>query len=903
MNRWKHRQPLAVLLAVCLLVASVFPLAALAEDVTENGNAATDNSTIAAEMMEAIAANYGATTDPWVIADMVAYGQGESLQNKETYVETAKQDAATAQNVIALTALGEDAAALEQAEGEPRDMVTELADGKLPYITTAAYVLQAYDSGDYTVPEDKPSSREALIAYFLEEQLESGSWGFGTTPDVDTTAMVLAALAPYASSDEAVKASVDNAVGWLESIQADNGNFPGSYGENANSTATVIVALSALGINVDTDERFVSEAGNSALDGLLQYRTVDNGFGYQDNTQTNAMATEQGFRALIAWTGMVRANGPYAVFDFSGNSSGGGAETVTVSLRIEGISENKLYTKDLAVQSEGNLTVLDVIEAAVPQEQRDIQNGDYEAYINGLYGEQAGMFNEDYDGWQFMVNGEAPSVGVGECPVKEGDSILLYYGGMGIMQPMEPEISYPKQGTAKLKFQTEQTTYPEPDYQPVTQTVPIVGATVTVGSGEQAQSAVTDETGSVELAISNGTYPLQIEKYGETEVDGKRLPLVVRLAEDAQVVIQNTAGSGGGGGGGGSSSSRISVSFTLIGDSQHGDPDSHEEFETWIAKKTVQIAKDATVKTLFEKVLKEEKIEYELEGGNYITIINGLGEKDNGPNSGWMYQLNGEHVQKAIDACKLQSGDDVIVHYTDDFTKEEDNGGSSSGGGGSSGGNGGTSGGGNGGTSGGNHSSSGNTPGSVIVQPEEEEVVFEDVSGWAEEYIYDLAQRGIVSGKEEGKFAPQDQTTRAELAAMLARMSGETLEAVTDTGFTDVPAGEWYASAVVWASKHNIVQGYEGKFEPDAYVSRQDIAVMIDRYAKNVAAHELPAQTETQQFADDAAIAAYAKEAVYRLQAAGILNGRDNQCFEPQAYATREEIAKIVSLFLNGMEA
>ena len=135
MNRWKHRQPLAVLLAVCLLVASVFPLAALAEDVTENGNAATGNSTIAAEMMEAIAANYGATTDPWVIADMVAYGQGESLQNKETYVETAKQDAATAQNVIALTALGEDAAALEQAEGEPRPSLSVLHKFYLFFLT------------------------------------------------------------------------------------------------------------------------------------------------------------------------------------------------------------------------------------------------------------------------------------------------------------------------------------------------------------------------------------------------------------------------------------------------------------------------------------------------------------------------------------------------------------------------------------------------------------------------------------------------------------------------------------------------------------------------------------------------------------------------------------------------
>lgn len=843
---------------------------------------AEDNASIAQTMMETIAADYKDSVDPWVIAEMAAFGKADSLTQKEAFAASAKEGTADLKNVIALTALGKDVTALMKEDGSKWNMIAELSKGSIPYITSAAYLLQAYDSGKYEVPEGT-ADREKLITYFLDQQEENGGWS--TKWGAETTGMILPALAPYLDRPE-VKEAVDKAVSWLSSVQTETGNFGA---ENSNATAMIVVGLSAVGIDADTDPRFV-KGENSAIDGLMKFRTETNKFGYTNNVSENAMSTEQGFRALIAWTGMVKACGPYSVFTFGEPTE---KDVLTVSVRVEGISENKLYEKALTLPGDSKVTALTVLEAAVPAEQRDIQPGAYGAYINSLYGEAANTFGEDYDGWQYMVNNEAASVGISDCEIKDGDELVFYYGGMSAMIPLEPEITHPAKGKAKMVFTTKQTTYgPAPDYTPVTEIVPIVDAKVVIGEGNAAIEKTTDEDGAVTLEIVKGEYPIQIEKYGETEKEGKFLPFVVRLAPDATVKLETTSGGGGSVG-----DDQIQVSFTLIGDSKHENPEEHDEFETWIAEKSYTLDSSATVKDLFETALKAAGIAYEMSGDSYVSSVNGLKEFDNGPFSGWMYKVNGTHIQKALNACTLKDGDSVIFHYTDDYTKEEDEEESKpvtpsrpSGIGGGSGG--------------------GSLPtvsGGISVDNTQQEVTepkrFSDVSGWAEEYIYDLVERGIVQGKTEDSFAPQDLVTRAELAAMLARMSGAELMEGTESGFSDVSPEDWFAGAVAWAAEQGIVQGFEGKFDPNASVTRQDIAVMIDRYAANVANYTFPQTMEKTVFADDGQIDGYAGDAVYRLQMAGILNGRGDNLFAPLEYATREEIAKVLSVFLAGLAA
>lgn len=115
----------------------------------------------------------------------------------------------------------------------------------------------------------------------------------------------------------------------------------------------------------------------------------------------------------------------------------------------------------------------------------------------------------------------------------------------------------------------------------------------------------------------------------------------------------------------------INVTFELIGDSKHPEG-MHNSFENWISKVTVSVPKGATAKYLTDKLLLENDIPFvATAGGTYIQSINGLSEFDNGPNSGWIYSVNGKNPNKTYDSCVLNEGDSVVWKYTDDYIKDE----------------------------------------------------------------------------------------------------------------------------------------------------------------------------------------------------------------------------------------
>ena len=175
-------------------------------------------------------------------------------------------------------------------------------------------------------------------------------------------------------------------------------------------------------------------------------------------------------------------------------------------------------------------------------------------------------------------------------------------------------------------------------------------------------------------------------------------------------------------------------------------------------------------------------------------------------------------------------------------------------------------------------------------------IKFSDVSGWAEEYIYYLADRGLVTGKTETTFAPGDHITRAEFAAIYARMSGADLTSYSSTPFKDVKAGDWYFGAVAWAAEKGIINGYEGRFNPYEEITRQDMAVIAVRYAKNVEGYALPEAVEAFSFTDESEISDYAGAAVGALQRAGVISGKGDGLFAPAEPATRAEAAKIIAV-------
>ena len=124
----------------------------------------------------------------------------------------------------------------------------------------------------------------------------------------------------------------------------------------------------------------------------------------------------------------------------------------------------------------------------------------------------------------------------------------------------------------------------------------------------------------------------------------------------------------------------ISVTFTLLGDSHHGEPTKASgthtlkanNLETWIKKTTYTLPKGSNVVDLLEKALGTAGIPYTNPSGNYVDTIRGLAELDNGANSGWMYTYNGKHGDLGVAEQKLNTGDVIVFHYTDDWTKESD---------------------------------------------------------------------------------------------------------------------------------------------------------------------------------------------------------------------------------------
>jgi len=169
---------------------------------------------------------------------------------------------------------------------------------------------------------------------------------------------------------------------------------------------------------------------------------------------------------------------------------------------------------------------------------------------------------------------------------------------------------------------------------------------------------------------------------------------------------------------------------------------------------------------------------------------------------------------------------------------------------------------------------------------------FDDVSGWSQEAIEALAARGILLGKENGRFDPQGVITRAEFTAMLARLF-ELQPGSEALPFTDVPDDAWYRQELAAAYAAGIVTGLpDGTFRGNDPITRQEMAVLLFRAASLLSMLQQAGEGTT--FADSSEIAAFARSAVSALSGAGIINGLPGGLFGPEQTATREQAAAML---------
>lgn len=188
----------------------------------------------------------------------------------------------------------------------------------------------------------------------------------------------------------------------------------------------------------------------------------------------------------------------------------------------------------------------------------------------------------------------------------------------------------------------------------------------------------------------------------------------------------------------------------------------------------------------------------------------------------------------------------------------------------------------------------------IISQLQEEAAAANDLftdlgkAAWAREAINGLAAAGIVNGKSDTEFAPNDTVTRAEFAKMLMGVFGLDSGAYRTSSFGDVSTDAWYFNSVETAYNLGIINGIgNGQFAPNALITRQDMAVMVVR-AANVCGVSLPEVEEGITFADNASISDYAKTPVSTLQKANVINGVLDTTFAPLDNATRAQAAQIL---------
>ena len=175
---------------------------------------------------------------------------------------------------------------------------------------------------------------------------------------------------------------------------------------------------------------------------------------------------------------------------------------------------------------------------------------------------------------------------------------------------------------------------------------------------------------------------------------------------------------------------------------------------------------------------------------------------------------------------------------------------------------------------------------------------------WAQESIRTLLYRGVVRGKDAGKFCPSDNVTRAEFVTMVV-IALNMLEEEPTTNFKDVPATHWSYNFVASAAEKGIVSGYSSsEFGVNGNITRQDVIAILIRITYKLNLHEKMEQRKEKvvTFIDESEIADYAQGGVNMLSGCGIITGYEDGSFGPKKALTRAEAATILARYLEFFE-
>ncbi|WP_442599672.1 DUF4430 domain-containing protein [Neobacillus sp. D3-1R] len=230
------------------------------------------------------------------------------------------------------------------AGGNPTDvagvnLVEKIYNGDVTKqgLNGVAYALIAIDSANFKIPNNAKWPREKLVNQLLEKQNKDGGWSWdgSATSDIDTTAMVITAIAPY-KNEAKTKETIEAAIEFLST------QYLAGKVDNSSTASQLVVALSSLGINANGTA--FTKDGVSLIAYLLTYQNVDGGFDWQGGNSSDVFSTSQAYQAIVAF--QLFQNGKGSLYNLPLNP----VKAVPNTQKKESSNENKTTSDSEKVQ-------------------------------------------------------------------------------------------------------------------------------------------------------------------------------------------------------------------------------------------------------------------------------------------------------------------------------------------------------------------------------------------------------------------------------------------------------------------------------------------------------------------------------------------------------------------------
>ena len=781
--------------------------------------------------------------------------------------------------ILALTALGEDATKFTGSNGTDYNLVSPLfekaANGNYRVSEQGnngtAFALIALDSGNYYDNATGTTARNAWIKSLCDAQIKDGSWGIDADfpgSNIDMTAMVVQALAPYYTKNSTVKTAIDKALNWMSADYKTSGDFGSS-----ESAAQVIVALSALGIDAKTDSRFQYN-GISVLSNFLSYADETSG-GFlhdkQPNSTVNQMASEQAAYTLVAYDRYVNnRNSLYNMSDVQKREDADAQEVIDMINRIgyvdefsyNAIAEARNAYNKLSAADKEKVTNYNTLTAA---------EASYKEILKQKRTEQYKLLKTHYDE---LLNDKTKKYGT--AAKKKLQSILdkaqsdmnaaeSYERVMTIYEKAYADLDAVKPGDIEVTFRligaleaTQDVNLTNDSYLPEYVTwIPTTtyalqeNATVYDLYTEAMRSAGLSSVGEDSNYVRTIYAPSCLGGYALSEfTNGNRsgwmytvngthpnVGLKDKTLKDGDVVIWHYIND---------FSHEVAdwfndPNYPALGDGTY--------YNGWL--RAADITPERYVEQLLGKIVT---------AGKHGTVEPKLKLSDIGKSVTFTFKPDVGYKVKDVKVDGKSVG--AVTTYTVSKLTVSTR---------------------------------------IEVEFTDGKLPFTDVltSDWFYEDVAFVYNEGLFAGTSDTTFSPNAAMTRAMLVTVLYRLEGQ--PAVSGrSGFADVQFNSYYEDAVTWAANNGIVNGTsDTTFSPNANVTREQMAAILYRYAQ-YKKYNTAASSSLNSFSDHASVSGYAVTPLQWAVAEKLVNGTAGKLM-PTGNATRAQVAAILHRFVENV--